>query len=122
MDGKWKTITAGVLELVSGAAALTGVLVLLFLSTVASAFIKYSTPLPYYIVLSIFLFLALILLIAGVLAILGGICSLQRKRWGLALTGSIAALFPWWTLGVVAIVLIVLSKEYFSQAAEPDIK
>jgi hypothetical protein len=119
MDGRWKTITAGILELVSGAAALTGVLVLLFISLIAGAFL-HSTP--YYVVLSICLLLALILLIAAMLAIIGGISSLRRTRWGLALAGSIAALFPWWPLGVMAIVLIVLSKENFSQAAEPGIK
>jgi hypothetical protein len=61
----------------------------------------------------------------GVLAILGGISALRRKVWGLALAGAICAVFPphfygrlIWTpvLGVVAVVLVVLSKSEFSSS------
>ena len=49
------------------------------------------------------------------LAIVGGIYALRRKKWGLALTGSIAALIvPWfWFLGIAAIVFTALSKSEF---------
>jgi len=44
----------------------------------------------------------------------GGIYALQRKIWGLALAGSIAAFFsPSWVLGVAAIVFTALSKNEF---------
>jgi hypothetical protein len=49
----------------------------------------------------------------GILAIVGGIYALQRKIWGLALAGSIAAFFPSWILGIAAIVLTALSKNEF---------
>ena len=61
----------------------------------------------------------------GVLAILGGISALRRRVWGLALAGAICAVFPphfyarlIWTpvLGVVAVVLVVLSKSEFSSS------
>ena len=49
-----------------------------------------------------------------ILAIVGGIYALQRKIWGLALAGSIAAFFtPSWVLGVAAIVFTALSKNEF---------
>jgi len=44
----------------------------------------------------------------------GGVYALQRKKWGLALVGSIAAFFPpKWILGIAAIVLTVLAREEF---------
>lgn len=61
----------------------------------------------------------------GVLAIVGGISAVRRKAWRLALAGAICAVFPphfygWliWTpaLGVVAIVLLVRSRDEFSGA------
>ena len=47
------------------------------------------------------------------LALTGGIFSLQRKRWGLALTGAIIAILPFSLLGMAALVLIILSKNEF---------
>ena len=46
-------------------------------------------------------------------ALVGGIFSLQRKRWGLALAGAIVAILPFSLLGMTALVLIVLSKNEF---------
>jgi hypothetical protein len=61
----------------------------------------------------IFTALALPFAVVGILAIVGGIYALQRKIWGLALAGSIAAFFPSWILGIAAIVFIALSKNEF---------
>ena len=59
-------------------------------------------------------------LIAGIvfalLAIVGGTYALRRKIWELALTGSIAAVFCSVPLGVVAVVLITLSRKEFAQS------
>ena len=46
-------------------------------------------------------------------ALVGGIFTLQRKRWGLALAGAIVAILPFSLLGMAAIVLIILSKNEF---------
>jgi len=48
------------------------------------------------------------------LAIFGAISALQRKRWGLALAGSIITSLPFNLLGVAALVLIALSKNEFN--------
>ena len=53
------------------------------------------------------------LLVAGILPIVGGIYSLQRKKWGLALAGSIIAILGFTPLGIAATVLIAISKEEF---------
>ena len=49
----------------------------------------------------------------------GGIFALQRKNWGLALTGAIFTLVPTFVLGVVAIVLTALARSEF-EAASPQ--
>ena len=47
------------------------------------------------------------------LTLVGGIFTLQRKRWGLALTGAIVAILPFSLLGMAALILIILSKDEF---------
>jgi hypothetical protein len=54
------------------------------------------------------------LIVFGVVAIIGGIYALQRKIWGLALAGSICALFgPAGILGIPAIIFVILGKGEF---------
>ena len=61
----------------------------------------------------LFLALAVPLLLVSLLAIIGGIYALQRKKWGLALAGSIAAFFPSPPLGIAAIVFTAISQDDF---------
>jgi len=49
----------------------------------------------------------------GILPLLGGIYALQRRKWGLGLAGSIAAIFGSIPLGIVATVLMALAKDEF---------
>ena len=62
-----------------------------------------------------------IMMIPTILTILGGIFSLMKKKWGLALTGAIICLFliivPYFIasiLGVIAIVLVILGRKDFN--------
>ena len=52
-------------------------------------------------------------LVLGTLAIIGGIHAVRRNNWSWALTGSIAAFFTLWPLGIAAIVFTALSKKEF---------
>ncbi len=53
-------------------------------------------------------------IILGIIAIIGGIYALKRRAWGLALAGSICALFgPWAILGILAIIFVILGKDEF---------
>jgi hypothetical protein len=45
--------------------------------------------------------------------IIAGIYALQRKKWGLALAGSIVAIFGSSIMGVLATIFIALSKDEF---------
>lgn len=56
---------------------------------------------------------AIFVLAAGILAIVGGIYALRKKKWKLALAGSIGAFFGSSPLGVAAIIFTVMSKSQF---------
>ena len=58
-------------------------------------------------------FIAIPLIIINAVAIIGGIYAIQRRGWGLALAGSICAIFPSRLLGIPAIIFIALSRKEF---------
>ena len=62
---------------------------------------------------TILLIAAIFLLIVGILPIIGGIYALQRRKWGLALAGSIAAIFGSSLMGILATIFTALSKDEF---------
>lgn len=53
------------------------------------------------------------IVILGIVAIIGGIFSLVRRVWGLALAGAICALFCFNILGILAIIFVAVSKQEF---------
>jgi len=61
-----------------------------------------------------------IFLVFGILALLGGVFAIQRKKWGIALVGSIFALlsigvfFLGSIFGLIALILIIMSKDEFN--------
>ena len=57
--------------------------------------------------------LAALLIVPGVIYILGGVCSIRRNVWGLALAGSISTFLSSGFLGIPAIIFIALSKREF---------
>jgi hypothetical protein len=117
MEKTWKSMTGGILAIIGG-------VITLFVSLglfIASAAINYAgrwvndygfNGLPLDIA-PIFVAFAIPLLLLGILAIIGGVCALQRKYSGLAIAGSIAALFPAGMLGLGAIVFTAISRDEF---------
>ena len=53
------------------------------------------------------------LFIVGIFPIIGGIYALQRKKWGLALAGSIVAIFGSSIMGILATIFVALAKDEF---------
>jgi len=114
MGKPWMPRVAGILDIAAGA-------LFLFMLIVAAAFImallvsKGASPLKNMPDFMTYVAIASPFLCVSALAIVGGIYALQRRKWGLALAGSIAALFtPWfWFLGVAATVFTALSKNEF---------
>jgi hypothetical protein len=112
---KWMTTTAGVLNIVAGSVRLMAVIGLLIAIGVTGdalhfAGVGYWMPVN---VLGILWAITLPLLVLGALALVGGVFALQRRRWGWALAGSVAAFFPFGLLGLLATIFTAMSKEEF---------
>ncbi len=114
----WKPTAAGILAIVAGgvgaaewiAVAVLGISVWGWLSLDSLADLR-----------GILVALIATVITIGIVAVVGGIFALKRKRWGLALAGSICAIFSFVLipvlvnvpLAIAAIVLVVLGKGEF---------
>ena len=112
-----KSTVAGVLDVVAGISGLIGGIPLLVLALVGSGVLG-TIPEPELrplalIPLALFLPLALLCFLSGVLAIVGGFAAFNRTRWGLALAGSIAAVFGFFPVGIAAVVFTILAESEF---------
>ena len=116
----WKPLVAGILNIIVGSFKLVGVL------GVVVAIIAINTtsywwdpiegdlyPLTIGFVTGILIVIAIFLAVTGILSLLGGISGVQRKRWGLAVAGSIASVFGPIILGIPALIFTVISKDEF---------
>lgn len=106
MQKSWKSTVAGILAIIGGA------VILLFATIICFSLIVAAPSTNALILAALFggFFLAL-----GIVAIVGGISALQRRRWGLALAGSICALMPPATmLGIASIVFTTIARDDFS--------
>jgi hypothetical protein len=110
----WKPTVAGILDIVAGALVLIGVIFLVIGIMVTGGIfgIPGTEDIPGFVppLISIITVLAAAI---SILALLGGIYAVQRKKWGLALAGSIAAFLVSNVLGIAAIILTALSKDEF---------
>ena len=57
----------------------------------------------------------------GALGVVGGIFSIRRKNWGLALAGAIAGTITFFPVGIPAIVFVALGKGEFETGSTPVI-
>jgi hypothetical protein len=119
---KFPAIT-GILMLIAGIANVLWLIAALSGILDIKALLRASwiiTPLPYVIldigfggntiVASV---VAIIFIFGILLSIVGGILTARKKRWGLALAGSIGALICFPFLGITVLILIVVSKNLF---------
>jgi hypothetical protein len=104
-------IVAGILTLISAAGKIFFSLGLLVAGLSASVIprmgYRFDHPVLWFSIAAFFL------VAFGVIAVIGGIFTLQRKRWGWALTGAILAFLPFNLLGLASIILVALSKREF---------
>jgi len=119
LDKTWKPAVAGILNIVSGAVGLIAVSGLIIAIIITGGFYLPGTEEIPEFVPFLLIGLAVPLAILSILSLLGGIYAVQRKIWGLALAGSIAAVFASIPLlgglpvGITAIILTALSKNEF---------
>jgi len=121
-----KPTVGGILSIVAGALGLVGGLVFLlmtiFMSTAftdTAVFGDFATADGQFLTIFAIIYgvAGVIGLLIGALGIVGGIFSIQRKKWSWALAGAIAGCFSFLPLGVAAVVLIAMGKSEFVQNA-----
>ena len=115
----WKPLVAGILSITAGVFGLLGTMGLSIAIAVIGSSSLFVTeadiyPLTVSGLNTILATIAVWLAVTGITAIVGGVFSLQRKLWGLALAGSIAATLSCGVLGVVSIVFTAISKNEFA--------
>ena len=114
----WKTRAAGVLAIVSGVLAVSQWVAVAVLEIMALGWLPMGTLAGLGAVVAAAFTIAIA---TGIVAIVGGVFALKRRRWRLALAGSICAIFavvflpilvnvP---LAIAAIVLVVLGRGEF---------
>jgi len=123
MRGTWKPVTAGVINIISGTFFLIGGLAVLGnmgqpIAASMASYVMYSigltgTASPSFVTM-IMTILGTVLIGLGILSVLGGIFSVRRAIWGLALAGSISTFLSLLLPGVPAIILTALSKKEFT--------
>lgn len=102
----WLPTVAGILSIVAGAFELLVGMAIGGVGAILTTFM--SMP-------GLGAFVGFPLMALGIVAVIGGICSIRRRVWGLALAGAICSLFfPHITvLGILAIVFVAVSKREF---------
>ena len=120
MEKTWKPTAAGIINIISGAISVSGVIWLviaitavetwtLFLNIIPAEEFPFAAPL----VSTILIILLVLSIIEAVLPIVGGVFALQRRKWGWALAGSIIAILGTFPLGVAATIFVSLAKDEF---------
>ena len=122
MSRTWKPTTAGVINVVCGSFLLISGFALFSLWDTSTAmsfagYVMYSMGhnggLDTSYTNTVVSIIAVACTISGIISILGGIYSIKRQLWGMALAGSISTFVYLLLFGVPAIVFTALSKDEF---------
>lgn len=115
----WKPTTAGILTIISGAIGIIIGLILiaipaLILNLAGMSSGDYYWPDEFSAMLfTIYAVMGLIAIILGIFTVIAGTFTLRRRNWGLALAGSIIAIFLVAFLGIPSIIFVAMSKNEF---------
>ena len=111
MEKTWKPTTGGILSLIAGIIQLLSGIGLTVGLGMLQGLVGGVPGLP----AGLFAILGIPWIILGIIAIVGGIFAMKRAKWGLALAGSICALFHafTWFLAIPAIIFIIMGKGEF---------
>jgi len=126
MEKPWMPVTAGILDIVSGAfGVVMGLFMALHLHAARAiqAAPKFAPNLggtlpqmPSIFFTGMGLAMGIALIALGALAIVGGVYALKVKAWGLALAGAIAGVMTGRLLGLLALIFIVLGRKDFQKS------
>jgi hypothetical protein len=120
MEKTWKPTVAGILNIVAGVFGLFGVfgVIIAIIAVGSASYVAAAIPFldpsmaPSF-VQTVLIIVAVILIILTVLPLIGGIYAIQRKKLGLALTGSVFAIFGSVFFGIAATILLALARDEF---------
>ena len=121
MDKTWKPTVAGILQLVSGTTGLIAVFGMVIAIIITGNFVISGIEDVPILAPALLTSIAIPLAIISILSLIGCIYAVQRKKWSLALVGSIASIFSSIPLlgglpvGITATILTALSKHEFEQ-------
>ena len=104
----WRPRTAGILSIIAGLTVLISSPLLIVYGSIATLDIAHGDWWGFFLLQVGFLFIP-----TGIIAIVGGIFSLIRKKWWMALAGSIAAIICFLFLGIPATIFLAQSKREF---------
>ncbi len=110
-------VTAGILSIVSGGLSFVGGLLAGIIFSILAATAVYTGPGQQYVGTIAVWFFLLPYVLVSVVAIIGGVYSLRRRLWGLALAGAICSVLTiWgWALGIASIVFVAIAKDEFDR-------
>lgn len=115
-------MVAGILDIVLGILNLFGMFMVIGLLVAFGGgiltIVRIAEFMPIWLsgmVQGVLIILAILLAVSSSLPLIGGIYAIQRKSWGLALTGSIVAILSAAPLGIISTVLVALSKNEFEK-------
>jgi len=121
MERTWKPTTAGILCIVAGISGLiVAVGMIIAFTIIGFSNVPGMDAVPDFVLVILSGF-GIPLGLLSILSLMGGIYTLNRKKWGLALAGSISAIFASIPLlgglpvGITATVLTTISKQEFEQ-------
>jgi len=114
----WKTRAAGILAIVAGALAVVESVFVAALVIRALGWLEVFSALDQSGIVAA---AVAVVIISAIVAIVGGVFALKRRMWGLAVAGSICAIFSFVAipfllnlpLAIAAIVLVVLGRGEF---------
>lgn len=114
----WKPVTAGILDIVSGAIGMVGGVYLVILSQLFSAIREILRLDPLVIqriedIISQMVAVPFIVVLIGIISIIGGVYALQRRIWGLAIAGAISSCIVFPIFGLPSIIVTALAKDEF---------
>jgi hypothetical protein len=118
-NNSWMPKTAGILDIVAGGLSLLGLFMVgigtMFFSVASSTTMPMipGCPIGLSEMLLIFWVIAIPKGLLSILAIIGGVYALKKRIWGLALAGSIAAIFSSFILGVASLIFTIMGKDQF---------
>lgn len=118
MKKTWKPQVAGILSIVGGVIGLFGSLGIMIAIAAIDGSQHWINDFNGYWdvgnVIPILWAIGIPIFVCSVLSIVGGIFAIQRKVFGLALTGAITAFIPVWIFGLLSVIFLALSHDEFN--------